>query len=182
MAEVKVLKNKKEQFDYLTAIKKEFESAAGDDGQLSLGKVDEIMAVVLTTFEPKVGGGVSSNPPKEIDGVMNYFCRHFQDYMPEDEMIMSQGKSKGASKYANKYFFKLEKDVQKLKDDALVKLVSGDPELIGEGTQMHAQAAAIEESRTKPETFKTEEFEAFKLEVIAEEQEKEAAKSAVEAK
>lgn len=182
MAEVRVLKNKKDQFEYLKEVQESLKDSANDQGLIKLGKVEELFSEVLAAFEPRQGGGVSKNPPKEIDGIMYHFCRHLQDYVPENEIIMSQGKAKGASIYANKYFFKLEKDVQKLKDDALIKLVSGDPELIAEGTEMHVQASEIELSRTNPETYKTEEFQAFKEEVVAKEQEKEAERLAEENK
>ena len=56
---------------------------------------DDILAVIKDLLEPKKGGGTSLNPPMEIDGVMNYYCRFHQRYEPESDMVMSNGKSKG---------------------------------------------------------------------------------------
>ena len=49
-------------------------------------------------LKPKAGGGNVQNPPKEIDGVMHYYCRFHQAYEPETNMVMSSGKSKGYCK------------------------------------------------------------------------------------
>ena len=49
-------------------------------------------------LKPKAGGGNSKNPPKEIDGVMHYYCRFHDAYEPQDNMVMSSGKSKGYCK------------------------------------------------------------------------------------
>ena len=42
--------------------------------------------------------GASANPPKEIDGVMHYFCRYTHQWFPQEQMVFSNGKSKGYSK------------------------------------------------------------------------------------
>jgi hypothetical protein len=58
------------------------------------GALVEALEAILA---PKQGGG-SSNPPKEIDGVMHYYCRFHQAYEAEEKMVMSGGKSKGYCK------------------------------------------------------------------------------------
>ena len=43
-------------------------------------------------LKPKQGGGSSANPPKEIDGVMNYYCRFHECYEEVSTMVMSKDK------------------------------------------------------------------------------------------
>lgn len=57
----------------------------------------------------------SSNPPKEIDGVVHYFCRYHQQYEPEHNMVMSGGKSKGYCKAGNKVWQSMYSQIKKLK-------------------------------------------------------------------
>jgi len=177
MIEAKQLKNKSDQYEYLQEVNSEIVKLADDAGNLKLADVSAVMKVVLESFKPQQGGGVSKNPPKDINGVTYYYCRHLEDYMPESEMIMSLGKSKGASIYANKYFFKLEKDVSALQAKVVELSIAGDFE---QCAQVGAQAKAIEASRHIPETYKSEEFEEFKAELIRIEEEKKAEKAKLE--
>jgi len=67
--------------------------------------------------------GASANPPKEIDGIMHYFCRYTQQWFPEEEMVFSNGKSKGYSKIGISAWTKV---------NSLIKKTSG---LIAEAIQ-----------------------------------------------
>ena len=49
-------------------------------------------------LKPKQGGGSSTNPPQEIDGVIHYYCRFHECYEPQEDMVMSKDKSKGYCK------------------------------------------------------------------------------------
>ena len=108
--------------------------------------------VVKRNFEPQSGGGKSNNP-SHIDpatGLMVHWCRFLKKYMPEVDMVMSGGKSKGASKLASKHNYELGKQAQALKDEALLLFAN---QQYAEGAAKNAEATTIEESRNKAETY-----------------------------
>jgi len=108
--------------------------------------------VIKRNFEPQSGGGKSNNP-SHIDpttGLMVHWCRFLKKYMPEADMVMSGGKSKGASKLASKHSYELGKQAQALKDEALQLFAN---QAYAEGAAKNTQAQEIEESRNKSETY-----------------------------
>ena len=117
--------------------------------------------IVESNFKPQSGGGKSNNP-SHVDpatGLMVHWCRFLHAYLPEVDMVMSGGKSKGASKLAAKHNYELGKQAQALKDEAL--LLFGNQDYIG-GAEKNAQAKAIEDSRNKPVTYTPEILEQYK--------------------
>ena len=83
---------------------------------------DKIIADAMAQSTERVGFSV--NPPKEIDGVMHYFCRFTQTYHSEDKMVLSNGKSKGYSKAAISVWNKINAEIKKeqaLIADAIMK-------------------------------------------------------------
>lgn len=100
---------------------------------------------------PKSGG--QTNPPKEIDGVMNYYCRFHQAYEPESNMVMSLGKSKGYCKASISKWSKMNSDIKKLNSQAVIAM--------SEGQMNDAQAYAKESEALKtklnsPESYSLE--------------------------
>ena len=73
--------------------------------------------------------GASANPPKEIDGVTHYYCRYTAKYYPLEQMVVSNGKSKGYSKIGISAWTKVNAAIKKLdaqiadclRDDTLEK-------------------------------------------------------------
>lgn len=101
---------------------------------------------------PKTSGG-SANPPQEIDGVMNYYCRFHQVYEPLEDMVMSKGNSKGYCKASISKWNKTNANIKKL--DAQVQA------LVTEGNFEEAQAIAQESKGLKdglnsPENYNVE--------------------------
>lgn len=92
-------------------------------------------------LKPKVGGGSSTNPPQEIDGVMNYYCRFHQRYEPVEDMVMSKDKSKGYCKAAISKWNKTNSQIKKL-DSQMSALVS-------EGNFEEAQEVALTSKELK---------------------------------
>ena len=92
-------------------------------------------------LKPKVGGGSSTNPPQEIDGVMNYYCRFHQRYEPQEDMVMSKDKSKGYCKAAISKWNKTNSQIKKL-DSQMSALVS-------EGNFEEAQEVALTSKELK---------------------------------
>ena len=86
-----------------------------------------LVAEIEAILKPKVGGGIAFAPITQ-DGVTYHRCRYTEMYLPESEMVMSSGKSKGYSKKAIAKWTKLGKDAQKLNDNAMKLLLSGDTE------------------------------------------------------
>lgn len=56
----------------------------------------------------------ATHPPKEIDGKTHYYCKYFDKYLPQEEIVFSNGKSKGYSKIGNSIWLKLNKDYDRL--------------------------------------------------------------------
>lgn len=97
----------------------------------------EALEVLLA---PKTSGG-SANPPQEIDGVMNYYCRFHQTYEPLEDMVMSKGNSKGYCKASISKWNKTNANIKKL--DAQVQA------LVTDGNFEEAQAIAQESKGLK---------------------------------
>ena len=111
---------------------------------------DKYMVTIEDNFKPQKGGGATENPPKEINGVTYHYCRMFKDYLPEDEMVFSQGKCKGISTLAQKLSYQLGKTAQQTKLAAIPLYQAGD---VDGGNQKMAQAKAIEASIENPQTY-----------------------------
>lgn len=107
-------------------------------------------AVIEENFKPQKGGGATENPPKEIDGVMYHYCRMFQDYLPEAEMVFSLGKCKGISTIGQKLSYQLKKSAEATKMSAIPLFQNGD---IEGGNAKMAEAKAIEASIENPQTY-----------------------------
>lgn len=97
-----------------------------DNSKVSNKFKDELMEILKANLAPKVGGGVSTNPPKEIDGVMHYYCRYHQRYEAESAMVMTQGKSKGYCKASISVWNKANSDIKKFDSEAVKAMASGD--------------------------------------------------------
>ena len=80
--------------------------------------------IVEENFKPQKGGGATANPPKEIDGIVYHYCRMFQDYLPESEMVFSQGKCKGISRIGQKLSYELNKKADELEKQSVKLFVA----------------------------------------------------------
>ena len=112
--------------------------------------VSAIMAELLEKYTPKAGGGQVQNPSYVENGVTMHYCRYLTIYRPEDEMVMSAGKSKGYSKIAISRWTKAGKDAKVLQESALKELLAGN---IVEGQDFNAQAEELLLLRNKPEFY-----------------------------
>ena len=114
-------------------------------------------------LKPKAGGGVVQNPMITENDINYYYCRYTGFYIPEDEMVMSQGKSKGYSKKAIAKWTKAGKEVQTLNDIAMKLLLDGKSE---EGKSKALEAEELKTNRNNQNYYDDvrEEYEAIKLE------------------
>lgn len=112
--------------------------------------VSAIMAELLEKYTPKAGGGQVQNPSYIENGITMHYCRYLTIYMPEDAMVMSNGKSKGYSKIAISRWTKAGKDAKVLQESALKELLAGN---IVDGQDFNAQAEELLLLRNKPEFY-----------------------------
>ena len=112
--------------------------------------VSALMAELLEKYTPKAGGGQVQNPSYVENGITMHYCRYLTIYMPEDAMVMSNGKSKGYSKIAISRWTKVGKDAKSFQESALKELLLGN---IVEGQDFNATAEELLLLRNKPEFY-----------------------------
>lgn len=118
----------------------------------SKAEQERVMLQIEENFAPKAGGGQVQNPSyydEDLQSQMHY-CRYLAQYCTEDEMVMSNGKSKGYSKSAISRWTKAGKDAKQLQEKALKLLLEGKTI---EGTDINAQAEELLIKRNKPEFY-----------------------------
>lgn len=101
---------------------------------------------------PKQGGG-STNPPKEIDGVMHYYCRFHQTYEPEINMVMSVGKSKGYCKASISVWNKRNATIKKLEAEISELVILGD---IEQARECSSELQIAKKELNEPSTYNLE--------------------------
>lgn len=135
--------NKTQTYDFLTTL-------LGEAQFKSKGEQERVLTIIASEFSPKVGGGQVQNPSYIENGVTMHYCRYLTIYMPEDQMVMSSGKSKGYSKIAISKWTKAGKDAKVLQERALKSLLSGNQV---EGQDLNTQAEELLVNRNKPEFY-----------------------------
>lgn len=137
-------------FAFLNNLAETISFATEDDKALFLSEVKD-------NFEPQAGGGASKNPSylDEETGVMMHYCRFKQEFRPEPEMTMFNGKSKGATKLGQKHDYELKKQVDALKAEALKFFTAETPDYVA-GAEKNMEADKLDASRSNPESFSDE--------------------------
>lgn len=136
---------KTQTFEFLTTLL--------NDAQFkSKAEQERVLAIISDTFAPKAGGGQTINPSyyDETLGAQMYYCRYLAQYCTEDEMVMSNGKSKGYSKSAISRWTKAGKEAKTLQEKALKLLLAGQQV---EGQDLNAQSEELLLKRNKPEFY-----------------------------
>ena len=136
---------KTQTFEFLTTLL--------NDAQFkSKAEQERVLAIISDTFAPKAGGGQTINPSYYDDTLQSqmYYCRYLAQYCTQDEMVMSNGKSKGYSKSAIARWTKAGKDAKSLQEKALKLLLEGKQV---EGQDLNAQAEELLLKRNKPEYY-----------------------------
>lgn len=142
---------KTQTFEFLTTL---LNDANFNNKSKEQAKVEQerVLAIISDTFAPKAGGGQTINPSyyDETLGAQMYYCRYLAQYCTEDEMVMSNGKSKGYSKSAISRWTKAGKEAKQLQEKALKLLLDGKQV---EGQDLNAQAEELLLKRNKPEFY-----------------------------
>lgn len=137
--------NKTQTFEFLKQVisTAEFKSRA---------EQTRILTIIEENFAPKAGGGQVQNPSyyDENLGSQMYYCRYLAQYCTEDEIVLSNGKSKGYSKSAIARWTKAGKEAKTLQEKALKMLLAGQQV---EGQDLNAQAEELLVKRNKPEFY-----------------------------
>ena len=136
---------KTQTFEFLTTLL--------NDAQFkSKAEQERVLAIITDTFAPKAGGGQTINPSYYDDTLQSqmFYCRYLAQYCTQDEMVMSNGKSKGYSKSAIARWTKAGKDAKSLQEKALKLLLEGKQV---EGQDLNAQAEELLLKRNKPEYY-----------------------------
>lgn len=137
--------NKTQAYEFLTTL-------LSDAQFKSKAEQERVLAIIDENFAPKAGGGQVQNPSyydEELQSQM-YYCRYLAQYCTEDEMVMSNGKSKGYSKAAISRWTKAGKEAKQLQEKALKYLLEGKTL---EGTELNAKAEELLLNRNKPEFY-----------------------------
>lgn len=139
-----------------TSVSKDLEQLNSDLLELLANKsctktnVVALMTTLLEKYTPKAGGGQVQNPSYVENGINYHYCRYLTIYRPEDEMVMSNGKSKGYSKIAIARWTKAGKEAKLLQESALKELLAGN---IAKGQDLNAEAEELLLIRNKPEYY-----------------------------
>ena len=139
-----------------TSVSKDLEQLNSDLLELLSNKsctktnVVALMASLLEKYTPKAGGGQVQNPSYVENGINYHYCRYLTIYRPEDEMVMSNGKSKGYSKIAIARWTKAGKEAKLLQEQALKQLLAGN---VVEGQDLNSQAEELLLNRNKAEFY-----------------------------
>jgi len=107
-------------------------------------------------LEPKNGGGNSQHPPKlDKDGnIIEAWCKYHECYEPINNMVVSNGKSKGYCKAASSKSNRLRKLSKEM--DAKVVMLTLDGDFEG-AQEMATKAKELSEKRNSPEMYNLEE-------------------------
>lgn len=103
-----------------------------------------LIDAIAEILKPKTGGGVVQFPMIIDNGINYHYCRYTGYYLPESEMVMSNGKCKGYSKKAIALWTKLGRDAQKLNDEAMQLLLNNQ---IVEGQDKAKEAEKLKNER-----------------------------------
>lgn len=136
---------KTQTFEFLTTLL--------NDAQFkSKAEQERVLAIISDTFAPKAGGGQTQYPSYYSEDLQTqmYYCRYLAQYCTQDEMVMSNGKSKGYSKSAIARWTKAGKEAKTLQEKALKLLLSGNQV---EGQDLNAQAEELLLKRNKHEYY-----------------------------
>lgn len=81
----------------------------------------------LVKAEMKVGTTSETYPPKDVDGVLHYYCSRTKHYFPIEDMITTkEGESKGYSKVSQEKLTEVNARIKELNAKAMDALNDGE--------------------------------------------------------
>jgi len=98
------------------------------------------------------------HPPKIIDGINYYYCRFHQRYEPENQMVMSKGKSKGYCKASISKWNKMNRKIKELNNLAINILSdSQDEKAITKAQEIAKEVQELKAKLNDPSSYNYEE-------------------------
>jgi len=113
---------------------------------------EELLNILEANIAPKVGGGVSLNPPKldEDGNIVEAYCRFHQRYESAKDMVMSKGKSKGYCKASISLWNKTMTKIKKLTNEAVDYTNEGD---FDNAQEVANEVKELRDNFNKPEFY-----------------------------
>lgn len=113
---------------------------------------EELLNILEANIAPKAGGGTSLNPPKlDKDGnIVEAYCRFHQQYEPVENMVMSNGKSKGYCKASMSLWNKTNAKIKKLDSEAVDAMSDAD---FDKAQKIAKEAKELKDNFNKPEFY-----------------------------
>lgn len=112
---------------------------------------NEILETLAEHLAPKKK---PMKPPKEIDGVVHYYCRYHDTYEPVNNMVMSNNKSKGYCKAAISKWNKANMQIKRWGQVITKLLANGEME---KATKISIDSENLKKLFNKPEYYNLEE-------------------------
>jgi len=112
---------------------------------------EELFSILEANIAPKTGG-TSINPPKldEDGNIVEAYCRFHQRYEPAENMVMSNGKSKGYCKAAISIWNKTNAKIKRLDSQAVDAMSEAD---FDKAQEIAKEARELKDNFNKPEFF-----------------------------
>jgi len=113
---------------------------------------EALMLLLEANIAPKKGGGSSINPPilNEDGSIKEAWCRFHNRYEKVEDMVISQGKSKGYCKAAISLWNKTNSNIKKLDSQAVDAMSDGDFE---NAQRIAKEAKDLKDNFNKPEFY-----------------------------
>jgi len=113
---------------------------------------EALMLLLEQHIAPKNGGGSSINPPKldEDGNIIEAWCRFHQRYEIADDMVISNGKSKGYCKASISHWTKTNSEIKKLDSQVAEAVANGDFEAAQDLVKMSKE---LKDNLNKPEFY-----------------------------
>ena len=113
---------------------------------------EELFTILENNLAPKKGGGSMAHPPKldEDGNIVEAWCRFHERYEPVENMVISNGKSKGYCKASISLWNKTNSNIKKLDSQAVEAMAEGDFETAQE---LAKEAKELKDNFNKPEFY-----------------------------
>ena len=113
---------------------------------------EKLFTILENNLAPKKGGSSLAHPPKldENGNIVEAWCRFHERYEPVEDMVISNGKSKGYCKASISLWNKTNSNIKKLDSQAVEAMAKGDFETAQE---LAKEAKELKDNFNKPEFY-----------------------------
>lgn len=113
---------------------------------------EELMNLLEAKLAPKSGGGSMLNPPKlnEDGTIIEAYCRFHERYEVVENMVISNGKSKGYCKASISLWNKTNSEIKKLNSESVDFMANGDFE---QAQEVAKKAKELKDTFNEPKFY-----------------------------